>query len=100
MSCGVYPGAARLDARLAEAIERFNDPHQKILAVFAARTELFEQPDFNGCAFIAASTEAPADGLVDHAADAFRAWIRAMVTTLAEQAEAPRSDHLACIKCV
>jgi AcrR family transcriptional regulator len=76
----------RTTGRLAEAIERYTDPHQKILAVFDAQAELFEQPDFNGCAFTAASTEAPAGGLVEHAADAFRAWIRAMFTTLAEQA--------------
>ena len=48
-----------------------------------------EQPDFNGCAFIAASTEAPAGGLVEQAADQFRAWMRAMFTDLAEQAGAP-----------
>jgi AcrR family transcriptional regulator len=76
----------RTTGRLAEAIERYTDPHQKILAVFDAQAELFEQPDFNGCAFTAASAEAPAGGLVEHAADAFRAWIRAMFTTLAEQA--------------
>jgi hypothetical protein len=36
----------------------------------------------------AASTEAPAGGLVEHAADDFRAWIRAMLIDLAEQAGA------------
>ena len=49
---------------------------------------MYQQPDFHGCAFIAASTEAPSGGLVEHAADEFRAWMRAMFTDLAEQAGA------------
>ncbi len=79
----------RTTSRLAQAIEKFDDPRQKILAVFDAQAEQFEQPDFNGCAFMAASTEAPAGGLVEHAANEFRAWIRRMFTDLAAQAGAP-----------
>jgi AcrR family transcriptional regulator len=75
--------------RLTQAIERFDDPRRKILAVFDAQARLFEQPDFKGCAFIAASTEARPGGLVESAADRFRAWIRAMFTDLAEQAGVP-----------
>jgi len=75
--------------RLTKAIDRFDDPRLKILAVFDAQARLFEEPDFNGCAFIAASTEARPGGLVESAADRFRAWIRAMFTDLAEQAGAP-----------
>jgi AcrR family transcriptional regulator len=79
----------RTTSRLTKAIESVDDPRQKILAVFDAQAQLYEQLDFNGCAFSAASTEAPPGGLVDHAADQFRAWIRAMFTDLAEQAGAP-----------
>lgn len=75
--------------RLTKAIERFDDPRQKILAVFDAQAQLFRQPDFNGCAFTAASTEARPGGLIENAADRFRAWIRAMFTDLAERAGAP-----------
>ncbi len=75
--------------RLTKAIERFDDPRQKILAVFDAQAQLFRQPDFNGCAFTAASTEARPGGLIEDAADRFRAWIRAMFTDLAERAGAP-----------
>jgi AcrR family transcriptional regulator len=78
----------RTTARLAEAIEKVDDPRQKILAVFEAQAQQYAQPDFNGCAFTAASTEAPSGGLVEQAADQFRAWIRAMFTDLAEQAGA------------
>ena len=76
----------RTTSRLTGTIDRFDDPRQKILAVFDAQAQQYEQPDFNGCAFIAASTEAPQGGLIEHAADQFRAWIRAMFTDLAEQA--------------
>jgi AcrR family transcriptional regulator len=79
----------RTTSRLTEAIEGVDDPRQKILAVFDTQAEQYQQPDFNGCAFIAASTEAPSHGLVEQAADRFRAWIRAMLTDLAEQAGAP-----------
>ena len=78
----------RTTSRLTEAIEKVDDPRQKILAVFDAQAQQYEQSDFNGCAFIAASTEAPTGGLVEQAADQFRAWIRAMFTDLAEQAGA------------
>jgi AcrR family transcriptional regulator len=74
--------------RLAAAIARVEDPREKILAVFDAQAKQFEQADFNGCAFTAASTEAPRGGLVAHAADEFRASIRGMFTDLAEQAGA------------
>jgi AcrR family transcriptional regulator len=81
-------------SRLAEAIDRFDDPHQKILAVFDVQAKLFERPDFNGCAFMSASTEARAGGRVQNAADDFRAEIRNMFTNLAEQAGAPDAISL------
>jgi AcrR family transcriptional regulator len=81
-------------SRLAEAIDRFDDPRRKILAVFDVQAKLFEQPDFNGCAFMSASTEAPAGGRVQNAADDFRAGIRHMFTNLAEQAGAPDAISL------
>jgi AcrR family transcriptional regulator len=74
--------------RISSAIERVHDPRDKILAVFDAQAQLYQRPDFNGCAFVAASTEAPSDGLVEHAADRYRAWMRAMFIDLAEQAGA------------
>ena len=75
-------------SRMSEAIAKVDDPREKILAVFDAQALIYEAPEFNGCAFVAASTEAPAGGLVEHASDDFRAWIRAMFTDLAEQAGA------------
>jgi len=48
-----------------------------------------EEPDFHGCAFITASAEAPPGGLVERAVDQFRAWLRDLLTDLAEDAAAP-----------
>jgi AcrR family transcriptional regulator len=75
--------------RITEAIYHIDDPRQKILGVFESQAQQYTQPEFNGCAFIAASTEAREGGLVEQAADEFRAWMRAMFTDLAEQAGAP-----------
>jgi AcrR family transcriptional regulator len=75
----------RTTRNLTEAMERFDDPRLKILTVFDAQAKQINQPDFNGCAFITASAEAPAGGLVEQAADQFRLRIREMFTDLAEQ---------------
>jgi AcrR family transcriptional regulator len=78
----------RTTTRLSEAMDSAEDPRQKILAVFDSQAQQYERSDFNGCAFAAASAEAPSHGLVEQAADQFRAWIRAMFTDLAGQAGA------------
>jgi AcrR family transcriptional regulator len=79
----------RTTSGLTEAIESVDEPRQKILAVFEYQAGQYQRPDFNGCAFIAASTEAPAHGLVEQAADQFRSWLRAMFSDLAAQVGAP-----------
>jgi AcrR family transcriptional regulator len=81
-------------SRINRAMEVVDEPRQKILAVFDSQAQQYEQPGFNGCAFIAASTEAPSEGLVEQAADRFRAWMRALFTDLAEQAGAPDAGSL------
>lgn len=84
----------RTTTQLSEAIARQDDPRQMILAVFDTQAERFRQPDFNGCAFVAASTEAPAGGVIDRDAAEFRTWIRTMFTNLARNAGAPDPDQL------
>jgi AcrR family transcriptional regulator len=76
------------------AIARQRDPRQKILAVFDTQAERFRRPDFNGCAFVSASTEAPAGGVIDRDAAEFRTSIRTMFTDLAKQAGAPDPGQL------
>jgi AcrR family transcriptional regulator len=84
----------RTTGRLTETIEGIDDPRLQILAVFDSQAQQYQHPDFNGCAFIAASTEAPSQGLIEQAADQFRAWIRALFTDLAERAGASDPANL------
>jgi AcrR family transcriptional regulator len=73
---------------LRRAVERHSDPRQRVLAVFDAQAEIFAEPGFHGCAFIAASAEAPDGGLIERAADDYRAEIRRLLTDLAHDAGA------------
>jgi AcrR family transcriptional regulator len=84
----------RTTARLTEAAARLDDPRQKILAVFDSQADFTRQPDFNGCAFMAASTEAPTESIVHRDATEFRSWMRAMFTDLARQAGATDASRL------
>jgi AcrR family transcriptional regulator len=93
---------AYLDARHAETLGRlraaadsFEDPVERILAVFDAQARLFRTPDFRGCAFTAAAAEAPAGGRVDEAAGSYRRDVRALFTELAAAAGAPDPKLLA-----
>jgi AcrR family transcriptional regulator len=85
----------RTTARLSQAIAKHRDPRRKILAVFDTQAEQFRQPDFNGCAFVTASSEAPAGGHIERDATEFRAWMRTMFTDLAGQTGAADPDQLA-----
>lgn len=90
--------AARHDGttqRLMAAIERHRSPRKRLLAVFEAQGELFGEGDFRGCAFVAATAEAPRGGLIEQAADDYRTWMRALFTELAEQAGARDPRKLA-----
>jgi AcrR family transcriptional regulator len=86
---------ARQTERIGRALERATTPREKLLAVFDAQAELFDQPGFNGCAFIGAAGGAPRDPTVEHATDAYRAWVRALLTELATEAGAPDPGRLA-----
>jgi AcrR family transcriptional regulator len=81
-------------SRLTDAIAEHDDPRQRIFAVFDAQAALFRQPDFNGCAFVAACTEAASGGTIESDATAFRTWVRTLFTDLARQAEAADPDLL------
>ena len=81
--------------RLSAAIGRYRDPRRRILAVFEAQAQIFAQPGFRGCAFVAAAAEAPRGGLIEQAATEYRTWIRALFIDLAEQAGAADPAELA-----
>jgi AcrR family transcriptional regulator len=81
--------------RLTAAVERHRSPRKRLLAVFEAQGQIIAEPSFRGCAFISATAEAPSGGVIEEAADKYRAWIRALFTDLAEQAEAANPAELA-----
>jgi AcrR family transcriptional regulator len=80
--------------RLTAAVERHRSPRKRLLAVFEAQAQIIAQPGFRGCAFVAATAEAHG-GVIEGAADNYRAWIRALFTDLAEQAGAANPAELA-----
>lgn len=88
---------ARILGRLRDAVDAVDpaDPVARILAVFDAQAEIFRAPDYRGCAFTAATAEAPRDGRIDDAARAYRREIRALLTELAAAAGAPDPPLLA-----
>ncbi|HET6151603.1 MAG TPA: TetR/AcrR family transcriptional regulator [Marmoricola sp.] len=71
--------------RITDAIAKVDDPKQKVLAVFDAQGQLFASRGFRGCAFVAASAEAPRGGTVDVATTAYRDWQRETFRALAEE---------------
>ena len=46
---------ASVTQRITQAVERYNTPRERLLAVFEGQEELFAQPDYRGCAFSRAS---------------------------------------------
>jgi len=85
---------ARVSGRLMAAIDAAERPREKILAVFAAQAEMAGAPGFRGCAFVAASTEAPQGGLVESATESYRRWIRETFVSLARDAGAAQPELL------
>jgi AcrR family transcriptional regulator len=82
-------------ARLRTAVAAADDPVERLLAVFDAQARLFRAPDFRGCAFAAAATEAPPGGEIDVAAESYRHDIHALFSELAAAAGAPDPALLA-----
>jgi AcrR family transcriptional regulator len=84
---------AVIAARIAQYIERYDDPRERLLGVFEAQGELFAEPGYRGCAFVSASAESPGEA-VSHAADEYRGWVRGLLTGLAGEAGAPDPERL------
>ncbi|MFE3410535.1 TetR/AcrR family transcriptional regulator [Streptomyces mirabilis] len=81
--------------RIIDSVERQSAPVDRLLAVFDALGEVFGEPDFHGCAFITASAESRPGGLIEQAAEEYRAWVRTTFTELARDAGAPDPAALA-----
>jgi AcrR family transcriptional regulator len=81
--------------RLSAVVAKGDDPREKILAVFDSQAKQFRSPNFHGCAFVAASAEAPPGGLVEQATIEFRAWMRNTFAELATEMGAAHPATLA-----
>jgi AcrR family transcriptional regulator len=86
---------ASVTQRITQAVERYDTPRERLLAVFEGQGELFAQPDYRGCAFARASAESHPGDPAEQAAEAYRRWVRALLTELATQAGAPEPEVLA-----
>jgi AcrR family transcriptional regulator len=94
---------AYLDSRHEQTLGRLRravasageDPVDRLLAVFDSQATFFSQPGFNGCAFTAARSEAPAGGRIETAASAYRQDLRGLFRALAAAAGATDPDTLA-----
>jgi AcrR family transcriptional regulator len=81
--------------RITQAVERYDTPRERLLAVFEGQGELFAQPDYRGCAFNRASAESQPGDATEQAAEAYRRWVRALLTELAAQAGLAEPETLA-----
>jgi AcrR family transcriptional regulator len=71
--------------RITRAIERYRTPRTRLLGVFDALGQIFESPDFHGCAFVSATSESHGAG-VEQVSNEYQLWVRALFIELAEQA--------------
>jgi AcrR family transcriptional regulator len=86
---------ASVTARIMSAVNRYDTPRERLLAVFEGQGELFSGPDYRGCAFARASAESHPGDQAERAAEGYRRWVRVLLTDLAAQAGAPDPDGLA-----
>jgi AcrR family transcriptional regulator len=86
---------ASVAQRITRAVERYDTPRERLLAVFEGQEELFAQPDYRGCAFARASAESHPGDQAEQAAEAYRHWVRALLTELSAQAGVPEPEVLA-----
>jgi AcrR family transcriptional regulator len=80
---------------LREAAARVEDPVERLLAVFDAQAERFDRPGYRGCAFAAASAEAPAEGQIAEATARYRREVRDLFVELAAEARVADPEGLA-----
>jgi AcrR family transcriptional regulator len=84
----------RTKARLTSAMAAYDDPRDRLLAIFDAQARLFADPTFRGCAFANASAEARPGSAALEATESNRSWLRELFTDLAQQAGAEHPDAL------
>ena len=80
---------------IGRALERYDGPADKILAVFDALQQRLSLPDSRGCAFVNAGSEGQFFGAVAETSAEYRGWIRELFAQLAGDAGAADPDTLA-----
>lgn len=78
-----------------QAIEQYETPRERLLAIFDVLGESFVDPQYHGCAFVNASAEANPGSVIEEATGEYRGWIRGLFRDLAESAGAAEPDDLA-----
>ncbi|WP_326559925.1 TetR/AcrR family transcriptional regulator [Micromonospora sp. NBC_01796] len=86
---------ARRQERVARRLVGVDSPRDRILAVFDALTDAFNQPGFRGCAFVNASAEVTPGGKVSEACATSRGWTRSTFREFATEAGVADPDRLA-----
>jgi len=81
--------------RITRAVDRYDTPRERLLAVFEAQAELFALPGYRGCAFARATAESHPGDQAEQAAQDYRQWVRALLTELAAQAGVAEPEVLA-----
>jgi AcrR family transcriptional regulator len=75
----------RIRDRITRTLARFRTPRERLLGVFDAQGDVFTDPEYNGCAFVRATAEAPDDSAIARAAENYRAWVRGLFIELATE---------------
>jgi AcrR family transcriptional regulator len=87
--------AERRQRRISERVARYDDPRDRILAVFDVLGDRASEPTFRGCAFMNASAEGPrAESKVTRVCADSRAWTLSLFTELARDAGARDPERL------
>jgi AcrR family transcriptional regulator len=87
--------AATRRERIERRLERFDEPRDRVLAVFDLLGEIAAEPTFRGCAFVNASAEGPrGETKVRQVCHDTRAWTRALFTDLARGLGAADPERL------
>lgn len=76
----------RWTRRVEDGIAGHDDPRDRLLAIFDVLDELFEEPDYRGCAFLKASAEAEEGSVEKLGTEAFRRWLDELFLRLAAEA--------------
>jgi AcrR family transcriptional regulator len=81
--------------RIRQKLARYDNPRDRLLGVFDALGELFQETGFHGCAFYNATAESRPGGAVEEVSDQSRAWNRSLFLDLAREAGASDPECLA-----